>query len=314
MDLMILLISLLSVVLGANWFVSGASELASRFNISQLTIGLTVVAFGTSAPEMAVNFFSSAQGHSDLVMGNILGSNLFNLCGILGIVALITPQVVHSNTIWKEIPFSLLLTFFLFLLCTNFTFGQAGVLGRTDGVALLVVFAGFLYYIYRQLKDSKESEPIIASTMTLKKIILFTIGGFLLLIIGGKFFVDSAVELAQSLGMSEKAIGLTIVSIGTSLPELSTSIAAALKKNSEIAVGNVIGSNIFNISLILAGSSLIREIPYHVSYHMDFLIITAATLFLFLAMFTSGKRKLDRWEGFLLLLTYAGYLFFILFY
>ena len=295
------------LIKGAGWMVDGSSALAKKYNVSDLVIGLTIVAFGTSAPEMVVNIFASLDNHSDIIYGNVIGSNNFNLFVILGIVGLITPIVVTSGTVYKEIPISFIALFFMFLLSNGFMSGGEKILSRWDGLILLGLFAGFLYYIYLQLKSKTASAEIQLKTFSTLKISSLIVGGLLGLIIGGKLVVDSAIDIANSLGMSEKLIGLTIIAAGTSLPELTTSIVAALKKNSDIAIGNVIGSNIFNILLVLSLSAFINPITFDPKFNFEMYLMAGGTLLLFLVMFTGKKKKLDRWEAALFLLVFITY-------
>ena len=287
--------------------MSGASALAKRYNVSDLAIGLTIVAFGTSAPELVVNAISSTQNLPYLVFGNVIGSNNFNIFVILGIAGLITPLVVQSSTVWKEIPISFLAIVTFYLLANNFFVSSNPYLSRIDGVILLIFFGLFLLYVYKQLKTSEVSTEDTAKGYSTSKIWLLIILGLGGLVLGGQLVVRSATSLATSLGVSQKIIGLTIVAFGTSLPELATSVVAALKKNSDIAVGNIIGSNIFNIFLIFGVSSLIRPMEFSSTFSVDILLLALGTLILFIAMFTGRKKKLDRWEAAILLLIFAGY-------
>lgn len=303
----LLLAGLVLLVKGADWLVDGASVFARKHNVSDLAIGLTIVAFGTSAPELVVNAVAASGNYPEIVFGNIIGSNNFNLFAILGIAGIITPLTVQSSSVWKEIPFSLFAALLLFVLANNFLFSDASSLTRYDGVVLLALFAGFLYYVATQLKSDSSPDEIVHKDYSNLKIGLLILGGLAGLVLGGKFVVDSAVGMAQSLGVSEKIIGLTIVAAGTSLPELATSVVAALKKNADIAVGNIIGSNIFNIFLILGVSALIRPLNYNLSFNTDLYLLAAGTIFLFFAMFTGKRHRLDRWEAVLLLAVYLGY-------
>tara|TARA_R110001599_G_scaffold353638_1_gene594478 strand:+ start:432 stop:1385 length:954 start_codon:yes stop_codon:yes gene_type:complete len=298
------------LIFGANWLVSGASSLAKKNNVPDLVIGLTIVAFGTSAPELIVNCVASFNGFSDIVFGNIIGSNNFNLFIILGIAGLIYPITVQSSTAWKEIPISLFVVLLLFVLVNDFLINQNPEISRIDGVILLVGFLCFIYYVFTQLKQ-EQSDVIAYEEKSIYKIWALIIIGIAGLIVGGKLVVDNSINIAIELGVSQKIIGLTIVAAGTSLPELVTSIVAATKKNSDIAIGNVIGSNIFNILLILSISSFVNPIAYNPNFNQDLLILIGGTAFLFIAMFTGKRKKLDRWEALILLsfyLIYATYL------
>lgn len=306
-----LILGLLLLIKGADWLVDGASALAKKFNVSDLAIGLTVVAFGTSAPELVVNVMGSIEGHHEIVFANIIGSNNFNLLVILGISGLITPLVVQSSTVWKEIPLSLFAAILLFILANDFWSPDSFTVSRMDGVIFLLLFGGFLFYVYKQLSsDSAEIETPKKSYSQLK-IWSFIILGLAGLVLGGRLVVNNAIEIATLLGISEKIIGLTIIAAGTSLPELATSIVAAMRKNVDIAVGNIVGSNIFNIFLILGVSSLVNPIHYNPSFNSEVYLLCGGTLLLFIGMFTGQKKKLDRWEAALLLilfLVYTGYL------
>lgn len=307
LDITLLLSGFVVLVLGADWLVNGASALAKKYKVSDLAIGLTIVAFGTSAPELVVNVFAAAQGHHDIVLGNIIGSNNFNLLVILGIAGLITPLVVQSSTVWKEIPFSLLAVAMLYIFANDLFTDGPGVISRIDGIVLLVFFALFLWYVAKQLKSDPHESEVPHKKYSALKMTLLIVGGLAGLVIGGRLVVTSAVEMARVFGMSEKLIGLTIVAAGTSLPELATSVVAALKKNNDIAVGNIIGSNIFNIFLILGLSSVIQPVSFSTVFNADILLLTFGTLLLFIAMFTGKSHRLDRWEAAILLMMYIGY-------
>lgn len=305
-SLLLIVVGFLGLIFGANWLVDGASGLAKKYNIPDLVIGLTIVAFGTSAPELVVNTVASVDGLSDIVLANIIGSNNFNLFIILGIAGLVYPITVQSSTAWREIPISLIITIVLFALANDFFINPNSEISRLDGVILLVSFVCFLYYIFKQMKT--ETFEIVAYVQkSNSKIWSLILIGFSGLIIGGKLVVDNSIDMATDLGISQKIIGLTIIAAGTSLPELITSIVAALKKNSDIAIGNVIGSNIFNILLILSISSLIKPIEYNQIFNQDFAILIGGTVFLIIAMFTGKKKKLDRWEALILVSFYLIY-------
>lgn len=306
LSLILIVVGFLSLIFGANWLVDGASSLAKKKNVSDLVIGLTIVAFGTSAPELVVNSVASFNGLSDIVLGNIIGSNNFNLFVILGIAGLIYPITVQSSTAWKEIPISLIVAILLFVLGNDFFIYQNPKISRVDGLILLVGFTCFIYYVFHQLKQEK-TELINYEHKSNFKIWFLVLIGISGLIIGGKLVVDNSINIATQLGVSQKIIGLTIIAAGTSLPELVTSIVAALKKNSDIAIGNVIGSNIFNILLILSISSFVNPIEYNPNFNQDLLILIGGTVFLIIAMFTGKRKKLDRWEALILLSFYLAY-------
>lgn len=294
------------LIFGANWMVEGASSLAKKYKISDLAIGLTIVAFGTSAPELVVNSVASYQGYSDIVLGNIIGSNNFNLFIILGIAGLIYPVAVQSSTAWREIPISLVITFVFLILGNEVFFNAVPELARIDGAILLVLFGLFLFYVYHQMKDEGQQEisTVKKSNLRIWMLIIAGLGG---LVGGGQLVVDHSIKVATELDISEKIIGLTVVAAGTSLPEMATSVVAAIKKNSDIAIGNVIGSNIFNILLILGISSLIRPVQFNPDFNVDLVILAGGTVFLLIAMVTGKRKKLDRWEAALLFGFYLSY-------
>lgn len=311
--LLLLAVGFLLVVKGADFLIDGASSLAKRFAIPEMVIGLTVVAFGTSAPELAVNVFSSLMGKNDLVLGNVIGSNAFNTLLILGIAGLIHPLTVQRNSVRKEIPFTLLATLVFFILANDSLFfkTETGGVSRSDGVFLLVLFAVFIYYTFVLSKTKVVGSDDI-QLFSVGKTWLFIVLGMAGLFLGGKLVVDNAVAMARQLGVSEKLIGLTIVSMGTSLPELATSAVAAFKKRSDLAVGNILGSNIFNILLILGVSATIQPIAYTPVFNFDLAVIGGATVLLFAAMFVGKKRKLDRWEALVLLISHIAYMAYII--
>lgn len=312
-QILLLVVGLILLIKGADWLVDGAAKLAKKYKISNLTIGLTIVAFGTSAPELVVNSFASYNNQYDIVFGNVIGSNIFNLFLILGIAGLITPLIVQSSTVWKEIPLSFFAITILFSLTNDFFNGDIQILSRFDGIILGIMFAVFLFYIYTQLKSEtsvEEDTNLISLTNT--KIWIYIVVGLSFLVIGGKMVIDNSIVLAESLGVSKKIIGLTIIAAGTSLPELATSVVAAIKKNNDIAVGNIIGSNIFNIFLILSISSIIKPLKYNTVFNQDMYFLAGGTIFLFIAMFTGTKKKLDRWEAAILLFAFLTYTFILI--
>jgi cation:H+ antiporter len=305
-SIFLIILGFASLIFGANWLVDGASSLARKYKISDLAIGLTIVAFGTSAPELVVNAIASFQGYSDIVLGNIVGSNNFNLFIILGLAGIIFPIAVQSSTVWREIPISLFAALLLLVLGNGILISDVSEISRIDGVILFISFVFFLYYVYKQMK-TEDNEEVTLVKRTNLQIWGYIIGGLFGLIIGGQLVVTNGIEIATDIGVSEKIIGLTIIAAGTSLPELVTSIVAARKKNSDIAIGNVIGSNIFNILLILSISTLIKPVTFNQNFNLDIIILLGGTLFLFIAMFTGKRKKLDRWEAALLLGFYLFY-------
>lgn len=308
---LVLALGLVLLIKGADWLVNGASVLAKKNNIPDLAIGLTIVAFGTSAPELVVNGFASFQGYEDIVYGNVIGSNNFNTFMILGIAGLITPMVVQSSTVWKEIPLSFFALLVLYVLANDFFSAKSSVLSGVDGIILLVMFVLFLLYVYKQLGTDTKQAEVVTKNYSNTKIWILIILGLTGLVVGGRFVVAHAVKIAENFGISEKIVGLTIVAAGTSLPELATSIVAAMRKNNDIAVGNIIGSNIFNIFLILGISALIRPLEFNEVFNRDIYLLAGGTLLLFVAMFTGKKKKLDRWEAFVLLAAYLVYTVFL---
>jgi cation:H+ antiporter len=308
LSIVLLVIGFALVIKGADFLVDGASSLAKRHRVSELTIGLTIVAFGTSAPELVVNIVAAIKGYDNVSLGNIIGSNIFNLLLILGVAGLIYPIV------WKEIPFSLFAGLLLLIVANDVFFFHSteNMIKRYDGIILIFFFCLFLFYAYSNLKDEKESHSDQIKVFGLLKTTLYIVLGFILLIAGGRLVVINAVDLAKALKVSDKVIGLTVVASGTSLPELATSAVAAFKKRSDLAIGNVIGSNIFNILLILGITALISPVHYSLSFNLDIIIYLAATFFVFTAMFTGKKGKIDRWEAAVLLLFYIGYMIYLI--
>ena len=312
LDIFFIVAGFVFLIKGADWLVGGASGLAKKHNVSDLVIGLTIVAFGTSAPELVVNSIASVDKHSDIVFGNIIGSNNFNLFFILGTVALIFPVTVQRSMIRKEIPFSLVITV-LVLVLSNAVLGQKeNVLSRFEGMALLVLFAAFIYYTFRQSAVGNDVEKIEMKQMTTLKIWALIVIGLSLLVAGGRMVVTGAENIALDLGISEKIIALTIVAAGTSLPELVTSVVAASKKNSDIAIGNVIGSNIFNLLFILPVSAVIHPVSYATTFNREMLLLIGGTIIVILYMFAGKRYKVDRWEGALLLGVFLAYTIFLI--
>ena len=310
LNIILFAVGLFLLIKGAGWLVTGASTIARKKQISDLAIGLTIVAFGTSAPELVVNISASIDNHQDIVFGNIIGSNNFNLFFILGIAGLITPLAVQSSTLFKEIPISFLAGIMVLFLANSFIF-QEEILTRIDGIIFLIFFLVFLGYVYTQLKRESVPDEVNEIYLSRWKIWGLIIFGLLALIAGGKMVVTSAVFMATTLGLSEKLIGLTIIAAGTSLPELATSVVAALKKKSDIAIGNVIGSNIFNIFFILGISAIVRPITYDTAFNRDIYLLLGGTAILFLLLYF-GKKKLRRPTAALLLVTFVTYTLYLI--
>jgi len=315
MSYVLLIIGFVLLIKGASFLVDGAASLGRRLNVSDLVIGLTVVAFGTSTPELFVNIFASIKGNTDIAIGNILGSNIANIFLILGISAVIFPLAVSKGTVWKEIPLSLLAALLLGVMANDRLIDKSSVsvLTRIDGIVFISFFIIFIYYsvsIAKRIEGIDEQLP--RKQYGLLKSFLLTIGGLIGLGIGGNLIVDSAAYIASKLGISESLIGLTVVAVGTSLPELATSAVAAYKKNVEIAVGNVVGSNIFNIFFVLGLSSIIKPLPFQAGGNIDIGVVILASLLLFICMFTGKKHSLDRWEGIVLIILYCSYIAFLI--
>lgn len=314
-DLILLIAGFLVLIFGANKLVDASSSLASKLGIPNIVIGLTIVAFGTSAPEMVVNIFAAINSNTEMVIGNVLGSNIFNVFGILGICAIIYPLTVKSNTTWYEIPLSLLAALVVVVISFDIFLDSSSknLISRSDSLILLLFFAVFLVYNFAVSKGDKTYESTQILNYSITKSLLYILVGLCGLIIGGRLIVSSAVSIAELLGFSDRLIGLTIVSIGTSLPELATSVAAVKKKNVDIAIGNVVGSNIFNIFFVLGISGLITPIAVEKSSTIDFAVNILASVLLFIFVFTGKNRSIERWEGVVFLMLYLVYLFYIIF-
>jgi len=316
-EIISLIIGILFLIKGADWLVDSSSSLAKKFKISTLIIGLTVVAFGTSMPELIVNIFAALKGANEIAFGNIIGSNISNILFVLGVTALICNIRVHYSTVWKEIPFALLSVLALFILSNKFLNGiKILSLNRSDGLILLFFFGIYLYYanelIYiNKLKKKKEKIKTKIKILSNKKIIFYLFSGIMLLYLGGTLTVNNSIYIAEKLKLSQFLISATIIAIGTSLPELITSITAALKKDIDLAIGNIIGSNIFNILWVLGFTSLITPITIPNFINIDFAFLLIATLLLFLFMFSGKKQELERKHGVLFILLYILYIVFI---
>ena len=302
------------LIFGADLLVDGSASLAKRLKIPNIVIGLTIVAFGTSSPELIVNIFSSVQGTSSLAFGNIIGSNILNIALILGISAIIRPLNVKHNTTWYEIPLCMLAAVTSAVLINDklIDHSEISCLSRIDGIILLLFFAVFLIYSLQIQKRETPEENTEIKDFPLYRILIYIMLGFAGLLIGGKMIVSSSVKIAQKMNISERLIGLTIVALGTSLPELATSITAAVKKNVDIAIGNVVGSNIFNTFFILGLSAVINPVPLGLT-NRDIAVNLFISFLLFLFIFTGKGRKIDRWEGLIFTMIYTGYLFLLIF-
>lgn len=311
MDILLLLGGLILILLGANGLTDGAASVAKRFKIPSIVIGLTVVAFGTSAPELTVSVSSALKGSSDIAIGNVVGSNIFNTLMIVGCTALFAPIVITRNTLRKEIPLCVLSSIVL-LVCANDVFldkASENILSTTDGLILLcffIIFLGYTFAIAFNGNDDKSGEEEI-SILPVWKSTLFIIGGLVGLILGGQWFVEGATGIARSLGVSESIIGLTLVAGGTSLPELATSIVAALKKNPEIAIGNAIGSNLFNIFFVLGCSASIAPMRMGNITNFDLFTLVVSGVLLWIFGLFFAKRTITRIEGSIMILCYIAY-------
>jgi len=310
-NILFLIGGLAAIIVAANFLVDGASALAKRLGVSDLVTGLTVVAFGTSAPELTVNIFSALDGSTDLAVGNILGSNIVNILFILGVSAIIFPLTVKRSTKWKEIPFALL-AIIVFAVLANDVFidkSDKNVVTKVDGIVLLLFMVVFLVYTFNMASRLKneEIEDTTIKQMSLKKSLLFILGGLVGLFFGGKYMVIGAVDIAEKLGMSQRVIGVTIVAIGTSLPELAASLVAAFKKKADIAIGNVVGSNIFNVFFILGITAVIKPLPFDNALNFDTMVTIFASILLFITTMTIGINKITRTEGIIFVLIYISY-------
>ncbi len=303
-----------ALILGAYFLIRGSSSIAARFGISDLVIGLTVVAMGTSLPELVVSLLSASRGIDDVALGNVVGSNMVNLLLILGLCAVIQPLEMQTSIRWKEIPFSLMGTVVLlaFMSDTFLSNEPSATISRGEGIAFIMFFLVYLYYVFSTLKKEEVHDDAAQQQDPVFKALALVILGLLGLYFGGDWIVRGATALALSLGMSQALIGVTIVAVGTSLPEFATSLVAALKGNADMAVGNVVGSNIFNILWILGLSALITPLKCNQALIVDVSILTVATCVFFIFTFTGKRHKVDRWEGALFVLTYAAYLIYVL--
>lgn len=314
LQIFILLAGLLLILFGANWLVDGSSSIAKRFGISEFVIGLTIVGIGTSTPEMVVSFMSSFQGKADMAIGNIVGSNIFNTLMILGVTALISPLAITKSNLKRDIPLNIIVTIMLILLGMNLTiFGKGqDQLCRIDGAILLALFAFYLWTSFKSDQGDVAEEGEGIKEYKIGVSVLMIIAGLAGLIIGGRFFVNSATELAKMFGVSDKFIAITVMAAGTSMPELATCVVAALKGRGQLALGNVLGSNISNILLILGGASLINPLSFGGMTIVDLGMVMACAFFIFASAFMFRKKELDRFEGVILLLMEAGYMWYLI--
>ncbi|MBQ3766818.1 MAG: calcium/sodium antiporter [Bacteroidales bacterium] len=311
MQIVLLLAGLALIVFGADALVEGASSVARRFGLSEFVIGLTIVGMGTSAPEMVVSFIGALQGNADIAIGNVVGSNIMNTLLILGVTALILPMAVTPSNRKRDIPVNILITVLLIVLgleMTIFGFGTDG-LSRWDGGILLAVFLVYLVMCFVNGEPQEEETPAKQRSIWLS--LLMIAGGLAGLIIGGNLFVDNATFIAKALGVSDKFIAITILAGGTSMPELATCVVAAAKKKGQLALGNIIGSNVFNILLILGGSALIHPLSFDGMNYVDLGVLLVSALALLTALFIGKKNKIDRLDGSLFLAVWIAYMVYL---
>ncbi len=335
MDILLLLIGLALILAGANFLTDGSAALAQRFRVPEFIIGLTIVAIGTSTPELVVSVLSALAGKSDVAIGNVVGSNIFNVFLILGICALIRPLPLTAGNIRRDIPFGVAASLLLLFLAMDswYNSGAADRIGRLDGVLMLVIYVLLMLYTIRSTGRTAIPEPAAAGAATTAAttgtagtadcdaagrpmagwlMALMIVGGLAGLIFGGELFLDNATALARRMGISDSLIAITLVAGGTSLPELASSIVSLIKGKSDMALGNVIGSNIANILLILGLSASIHPLTMGGITVVDLLVVLLSSVLLFLAAFTFRRRAVDRWEGALFLLIYAAYIAYLI--
>lgn len=313
-ECLLLIVGLALVVLGADFLVDGASSIAKRFGVSDFVIGLTIVGMGTSAPEMVVSFIGALQGNGDIAIGNVVGSNIFNVFMILGATALILPMNITPMNRKKDIPLNIAITLIFIALGMSRTLFGIGddVLGRLDGAILLVLFAAYIYMCFRfdtaNQSESTENERVIKPALAA----VLIVAGLAGLVFGGRMFVNSATSIAKMLNVSDKLIAITILAGGTSMPELVTCIVAAFKKKGQLALGNILGSNVFNILLILGGSALIHPLSMTGMSYVDLGALLLSALVIWASIHTNKKNQLDRADGLLLLILEAAYMTFLI--
>lgn len=313
MNILLLLVGLGLIVLGADWLVDGASAMARRAGVSEFVIGLTIVGFGTSCPELVVSLTGAIQGNADIAIGNVVGSNIFNTFFILGLTALLMPVSMTEANRNRDIPITLFVS--LLLICcgmsrTLFSIGAADSISRIEGAIFLLIFSGYLWYCFKF--DSKEQAEAGEQKQMKLPLALFAVAaGLAGLIFGGELFVDSATSLARSIGVSDKFIAITVLAGGTSFPELATCIVAAAKHKDQLALGNILGSNVFNILLILGCSSIITPLSLAGMNLVDAAALILSCIMLLLWAYTGKKCRIDRWEGALMLLAFAFYYYYL---
>lgn len=312
LQFLILAAGLILILLGANYLVDGASSVAKKFGLSEFIIGVTIVGIGTSAPEMVVSILSAIQGKADMAIGNVVGSNIFNTFMILGVTALIAPLTITKDNLKKDIPLNIVVTALLILLGMNLSIFGVGEnkICRLDGALMLGIFVWYLWSSFRNCKTDDEDSDIKIYPMWLAAVMI--VGGLAGLVFGGRLFVNSATEIAKAMGVSDKFIAITIMAAGTSMPELATCVVAALKGRGQLALGNILGSNISNILLILGVSSIITPLSMNGITVVDMSAVLISAIFIFLSVYLFKKKQLDRIEAVLLLLMEAGYMWYLI--
>lgn len=312
--IILFLLGLALVVFGSDFLVDGSCSIARKSGISEFVIGLTIVGIGTSTPEMVVSFIGAIRGNTDISVGNIVGSNIFNTCLILGLTALILPMNITKENMRRDIPLNIASTLLLIVLGLNFTIFSLGadVISRFDGAIMLALFAAFMYFSFKFGKTESVDQAVESKDMSTFRSIVYVVGGLAALVFGGELFVENAVLIAKYLGWSDKFIAITVLAAGTSLPELATCVVAAIKKKGDLALGNIIGSNIANILLILGGAALIRPLDMGSINYIDLGFVLLAAIFLFLCNFLFKKKQIDRFEGIMLLLIEAAYMYYLI--
>ena len=313
-QILVLLAGLLLILFGANWLVDGSSSIAKRFGISEFVIGLTIVGIGTSTPEMVVSFLSAFQGKADMAIGNIVGSNIFNVLMILGLTALVSPLAITKTNLKRDIPLNILVTVLLIVLGMNLTlFGKGeNQICRLDGAILLAIFAWYLWTSFKSDTGDANEDGEGIKEYKIGISILLIVAGLAGLVVGGRLFVNSATELAKMFGVSDKFIAITIMAAGTSMPELATCIVAALKGRGQLALGNVLGSCICNILLILGGAALIHPLSFNGMTYVDLGVVLVSALVILASAFMFKKKELDRYEGVLFVLMEIGYMWYLI--
>lgn len=315
LSIVLLIVGLALILFGANYLVDGSSSIARRFGLSEFIIGLTIVGIGTSSPEMVISFLSAINGNADMAIGNVVGSNIFNTLLILGITGVIAPIAITRSNIKKDIPLNIAVTLLLIILGLNGTiFGKGeNVLSRIDGIVLLAIFAWYMWSSFRSNEQtSTENETEQTKTQSILVSVLFIAGGLAGLVFGGKLFVNAATEIAKSFGVSDKFIAITVLAAGTSMPELATSVVAAAKGKGQLALGNILGSNISNILLILGGSSLICPLSFQGMSNVDLGTLVVGALLIMGSAYAFKKKYLDRIEGCIFILIEAAYMWYLI--